>query len=159
MQLQPDIITSRITQLVRVESDRSASPHSSKSSSIAREEDSSPYSICAGCKTKSSRPEPTQSAWLRRKFRSALLRRAWYLEIYRSQQGWKTSLLTYDYVSPDSLVITYTTEGNVEALRGLFSRKEASPFTIYDKVYPTGHIDRKSLLDVCLIHTYACSHP
>ena len=149
MQLQPDIITSRIAQLLRTESARRESMNLSDSS-IAQVQGFS--SSIRRCRTvEPSRLKRIQSSWLRWKSYSLLLGRAWDIEMHRSQQGWNFSISIYSCVSYDSLVAKYIRDGNVEGLQRLFSQGEASPFIICLRTLSNGNVWRRSLLEVWII--------
>ena len=152
MQLQPDIITSRITQLLRTESTRRESMNSSDSSTAQVQGFSS--SMNTGRTVKPSKLRRIQSSWLRWKSYSLLLGRAWDIEMHRSQQGWNFSISIYSCVSYDSMVVKYTMDGNVERLEQLFSQGGASPFTICLNILSNGNVRRKSLLEVWIIRLY-----
>ncbi|KAE9378461.1 hypothetical protein N431DRAFT_479482 [Stipitochalara longipes BDJ] len=128
VQLQPDIITSRIARLMQIEFANIAFPNSVPSLSTSQVQGftSSMRTNRAG----ESRSRRIQSTWLRWKLSSLILGRAWDLEICRSQQGWKFSISTYAIVPFDSLVVEYCGHGDIEGLQRLFSQGEASPFTI-----------------------------
>ena len=119
IQLQPDIITSKVSQLIEGETARMASINSSACSTT--------IDVQQGRLSRSTR---TPSLWRQWKSYSLLLRRAWELEIYKSQQGWQFSMHVYAVVSSDSLVVRYTHEGDIEGLQQLFSLGKASPHTI-----------------------------
>jgi hypothetical protein len=146
MQLQPDIITSRITQLLQTESARRESMNSSGSSTAQFQGFSS--SMNTGRTAEPSRSRRIQSSWLRWKSYSLLLGRSWDIEMRRSQRGWNFSISIYSCVSDDSLVAKYTMDGNVEGLRRLFSQGEASPFTVCLKTFSNGCVRRRTLLEV-----------
>jgi hypothetical protein len=151
MQLQPDIIASRIAQLVQIESAKGASINSPPSSSTVQGQDSS-SSARTHRTVEWCRSRRIQSTWLRWKSYSFLVGRAWDIEICRSQQGWDFSISTYACVSSDSLVAKYTRGGNVEGLQQLFSRGEASPFTVCLDIQ-SDFVARKTLLEVSVIST------
>ena len=98
-------------------------------------------------KGNSSRSRATQAPWLRWERYSLLLGRAWEFEIFKSQQGWQFSMSIYAVVSPESLVVRYTLEGNLDGLKELFSLGAASPFTICmeSKYMSTSHFSRPLL--------------
>ena len=146
IQLQPDIITARITQLLQTESAQRVPTSLPISSSTNMVQDScSPTRT--DCTVKQYRPRQIQPTWLRWKSWSSLIGRAWDMEICRSHQGWDLSLRVYAYVSPDSLVAKYTCGGDVEGLRRLFSQGLASPFTVCPAICG-GVFERRTLLDV-----------
>jgi hypothetical protein len=152
VQLQPDIITSRMVQLMQIKSAHTASIASSPSSSPGLVQ-GSPSSMRANRTGDSSRSRQIQSTWLRWKLHSWVLGQAWELEICRSQQGWKFSLCTYAVVSFDSPEVEYTMDGNIEELQRIFSRGEASPFAVYlDR--RSGWTREMTLLEVCVICSY-----
>ena len=136
IQLQPDIITSRVAGLLQAEAAKMASINLSTSSNALEVR-----------KGNSSRSRGTQAPWLRWERYSLLLGRAWEFEISKSQQGWKFSMCIYAIVSPKSLVVRYTSEGNLDGLKELFSLGEASPFTICMGSEPIGssHFSRPLL--------------
>lgn len=149
IQLQPEIITGRITQLLQTESAQRV-PTSSTLSSSTDMVQGSCSSMEMDSTVKQYRPTQIQPAWLRWKSWSSLIGRAWDMEICRSRQGWDFSLRVYAYVSSDSLVVKYTYGGDVEGLRRLFSQGLASPFTVcLDTTY--GFNEMKTLLDVRVI--------
>lgn len=161
IQLQPDIITSRITQVLRTESTyrvptilqtepTQGVPTNAPISSSAVQVQDSRSSTRTDCTVKSCRLRRKQSAWFQWKFCSLLVGRAWDIEIYRSQQGWDSTISVYAYVSSNSLVASYTRDGNVEGLQRLFSRGEASPFTVCLEIYRSFSV-RKSLLEVRVV--------
>ena len=154
MQLQPDIIASRISQLVQIESAKRASVNSPPSLSAGQVQGS-----CSSARTdrtvESRKSRRIQSTWLRWKSYSFLAGRAWDIEICRSRQGWDFSISTYACVSSDSLVAKYTYDGNVGGLQQLFSRGEASPFTVCLDIYPD-FVNTRTLLEVCVIYPCLC---
>ena len=152
MQLQPDIITLRITQLLRTESARRVSINSSDSSTAQVQGFS--CSMNTGRTVEPSRSRRIQSSWLQWKSYSLLLGRAWDIEMRRSHQGWNFSISIYSCVSYNSLVAQYTRDGNVEGLQRLFSQGKASPFTICLRTLPNGNVWRRSLLEVWIICPY-----
>jgi hypothetical protein len=153
VQLQPDIITSRMAQLMQIKSAHIASFDSPPSSSTTRLVQGSTSSMRTNRASESSRSRKIQSTWLRWKLHSWVLGQAWGLEICRSQQGWRFSLCTYAVVSVDSPVVEYTMGGNIEELQRIFSQGEASPFTVCLESGPSWTIE-KSLLEVCVICSY-----
>jgi hypothetical protein len=157
IQLQPDIITSRITQLAQIESMKRASMNLSLSSSAVNIQD-----FCSSIRTdgkfKSCRSRRIKCTWLRWKSYSLLLGRAWDMEIYRAQQGWDFYISVYAYVLHDSPVAKYTMDGNVEGLQILFSRGEASPFAVCLYIRPDGWFRTRTLLEVRIIYPYLYSN-
>lgn len=153
MQLQPDIIMFRISRLMQIESTDISCINSS--SPLANKVQVQGHASSMQANQVTDSPRRMQPAWLRYKLCSLLLKKAWELEIFRSQRGWKFSLSTYAVVSSDSLVAKYTRDGNIEGLQYLFSRGEASPFTIcVKKIYSAdgGNVKSSSetLLEVCI---------
>lgn len=154
LQLQPDIITLRIARLMQTESANIASINSLPSLSTGQAQGST-SSMRTNRAGESSRSRRIQSTWLRWKMRSLVLGRAWDLEVCKSQQGWKFSILAYAVVSFDSLVAEYTMDGNIEGLQRLFSQGEASPFTVCLIIGP-GITRETTLLEVRVICPYLC---
>jgi hypothetical protein len=152
VQLQPDIITSRMAQLMQIKSAHTASIASSPSSSTGLVQ-GSPSSMRTNRTGESSRSRQIQSTWLRWKLHSWVLGQAWGLEICRSQQGWKISLCTYAVVSLDSPVVEYITDGDIKGLQRIFSQGKASPFTVYLDI-GLGWTREMTLLEVCVICLY-----
>lgn len=145
IQIQPDIITRRIAELMQLESPQAVSTNSLPSSIASEPKDPTSPVRTTG---QDERPYPrnAQYKWTRwrRAFHSLLLSRAWYLQICKSQQGWQFSMSIYAVVPSDSPVVKYAAEGNIKELQRLFSSGQASPFTIC----PDYGYHMKSLLDV-----------
>ncbi|KAH8801458.1 hypothetical protein F5884DRAFT_862155 [Xylogone sp. PMI_703] len=119
IQFQPDIITSKVVQLVKDETTRVISGNSLASPTAAV--------VRSGVTFTSKR---LQFHWLRWKSYSLILGQAWDIKILKSQQGWKFSMKMYAVVSPESLVVKYIQRDNMRGLQRLFSLGKASPFTI-----------------------------
>ncbi|PMD40219.1 hypothetical protein L207DRAFT_458702 [Hyaloscypha variabilis F] len=58
----------------------------------------------------------------------SILNRFWEISGHNAENGWKISIRTYNIISFDSLTFKYTAEGNIEGLKDLFGKGEASPY-------------------------------
>lgn len=52
--------------------------------------------------------------------------RVWYWRLYEKYSGWRTILHTYRVMPRDSALFDFAEHGNVEGIRALLERKEAS---------------------------------
>lgn len=150
IQLQPDIITARITQLVEIESAKRASVISLSSTVHTQ-------GLCSSIRKNHTAVPCTsrriQYTWFQWKSYLALIERAWHIEINKTQRGWDFTMSVYACVAYNSPVAQYTRNGNVEGLQGLFASGEASPFTVCLDIQ--SHGSSKTLLEVCIINPYA----
>lgn len=148
-QLQPEIIMSQVTQVLQVEFTKRGLIDSP--SNITQAQSNSPIRIDGAGMLGTS--ACLESTWLQWRLCSSLIGRSWSMTIRQSLQGWNFSLLTYHYVSADSLVAGYTWDNNIEGLRVLFSNKKASPLTV---VYANGVTisEPLTLLEVGSVYSY-----
>jgi hypothetical protein len=58
----------------------------------------------------------------------SILNRFWEISGHNAENGWKISIRTYNIIPYNSLTYRYTVEGNMEGLKDLFSKGEASPY-------------------------------
>lgn len=160
IQLQPDIISSRITQLLQTESAQRALVNLQTEStqrvpinlpipSTAIQVQDTSFSLRTERTAKSCKSKRIQAARLRWKSYCFLIGQAWDMEIRRSQKGWDFSMSVYACVPHDSLVAEYAMNGNIEGLQRLFSLGKASPSTVC--ISKPAFIGRRTLLDVCVI--------
>lgn len=75
-----------------------------------------------------------------------LLNRAWSIQALHASSGWTFSPRSYNVIPPSSMIYQYLDEHNVDGVRELFKRREASPFDC-----STGG---SSLLHVCTTICY-----
>ena len=58
----------------------------------------------------------------------SILNRFWEISGHNAENGWKISIRTYNIIPDNSLTFRYTFEGNIEGLKDLFGKGEASPY-------------------------------
>ena len=80
---------------------------------------------------------------------SWLMRKAWEALSYNVYGKWTYSFRNYNLVHRDSPVIEYTTSGDLNGLRDLFERKQATPFDTVERSSVVS-VDRKD--QVPLLH-------
>jgi hypothetical protein len=58
----------------------------------------------------------------------SILNRFWEMSGHNAENGWKISIRTYSIIPYNSLTLGYIRKGNIEGLKDLFGKGEASPY-------------------------------
>lgn len=57
----------------------------------------------------------------------SILNRFWEISGHNAENGWKINIRNYNTIPYNSLTLRYTREGNIEGLKDLFGKGQASP--------------------------------
>ena len=136
IQQQPDIIVARLIRQLNssksieepavISSSLSASNQSSLCSQPAIENNETQLSLANNVDRTKCRRRERADRIQRLRIPLILINLVWEVELFRSRVGWTVNLRTINYVSSDSPIIQAIYQADLEMIKSLFKRGEAS---------------------------------